>query len=306
MTTDVCTCSDLTCQSFFFLLWSRWVNSGMNCHFQWSSVFASLFHMFHWLRTCQILFFVLFTVEATTNRSSLNRTTELPVGFFCLYCGRSDHIQSHVSMVESKQSIDCSRPYQIYCSSREAIGCLKHVKIIDYHIDVIRDCLRFAELPFFTTVDVQCKSVHSETDLPTQEKTFCCNDRHFCNQTSSVFLPTTKSLFVCFQLFLLVIYQHRYGEASTTLFGLFLLLRWYPNKIYYRIIYIQRSYKTVKRTHTCNTSNTETIEFEEEVQLNNWRHREREKMLVNDFDWSPVKALSTIWFVSVEKYSTGE
>jgi hypothetical protein len=165
--------------------------------------------MFTWFRTCQILFFVLVTVQATTDQSSSNRTMELPVGFFCLYCGRSNHVQSYLSIVESKQTTDCSRPYQIYCSSREAIGCLKHVKIIDYHIDIIRDCLRFTELPFFSTIDVQCRSVFSETDLPTTEKTFCCNDRHFCNRTSFVFSLNTTCLLGCFHLFLLVIYQYR-------------------------------------------------------------------------------------------------
>jgi hypothetical protein len=157
--------------------------------------------MFNFLTKWYLLFVFIDTFQTTISLSS-NNTFNLSFGFFCIYCGRPDLTYSHMSLVESTKIIDCSQPYHIYCSSKEAIGCVKYVKIIDYHIDIIKDCLRFTDLS--SLFDIQCKSEYPITNLNIKEKTFCCNNTHFCNQTSSLFLLTKQHLFVLFHLFILL------------------------------------------------------------------------------------------------------
>ncbi|CAF2507082.1 unnamed protein product [Rotaria sp. Silwood2] len=108
-----------------------------------------------------------------------------------------------MSFIETKRFIDCSQPYHIYCSYKEAIGCVKHIKMIDYHIDIIKDCLRFTELSSLSIFDSQCNSQYTKTNVNIKEKIFCCNNTHFCNQTSSLYLLTKKWLRVLFSFFII-------------------------------------------------------------------------------------------------------
>ena len=147
--------------------------------------------MFIWIIPWQI-FFLLFPSVVTR---STNETEEFSLGFFCVYCGRFDQTYS---LSHSKSIIDCTQPYQIFCSSEEAIGCVKYLKIFDYHMEIIKDCLRLTDR-------LSCESEYSPSNLLTQEKAFCCNDRPFCNRS---FLPTKKWLIILLDLFILFYRKH--------------------------------------------------------------------------------------------------
>ncbi|UJR35901.1 hypothetical protein I4U23_028644 [Adineta vaga] len=149
--------------------------------------------MSNFLIKCHILFAVIDTLESTIPISFNNS-----FGFFCVYCGRFNPAYSHVLR------IDCSQPYHIFCSSREAIGCIKYIKIIDYRIDIIKDCLRFTELSSLSTHNLQCKSEYVKTNMNIKEKRFCCNNTHLCNQTSSIFTFTQEYFLIT--LYLLIHY----------------------------------------------------------------------------------------------------
>jgi hypothetical protein len=163
--------------------------------------------MFDSITKWQILFVIINTLQATIQTPS-NNTLHLSFGFFCIYCGRPDHTHSYMSLTETRKIIDCSEPYHIYCSYKEAIGCVKYIKIMDYHIDIIKDCLRLTDLPSLTTFDIQCQSEYAQRNVNIKDKTFCCNNTHFCNRTSSVFLLSKKCLLTFFHLFILLIYHY--------------------------------------------------------------------------------------------------
>ncbi|CAF3500444.1 unnamed protein product [Rotaria sp. Silwood1] len=163
--------------------------------------------MFNFIRQWSILF-VLIDILQCTIQIPTNNTLNLSFGFFCVFCGRIDQINSHMSFVESKRFIDCSQPYHIYCSYKEAIGCVKYIKMIDYHIDITKDCLRFAELSSLSIFDIQCRSEYSTTNVNIKEKIFCCNNTHFCNQTSSLYLLTKTWLQALFYFFIFLVYYY--------------------------------------------------------------------------------------------------
>lgn len=153
------------------------------------------------------ILFILLDIFPLTIQVSTNNTISLSFGFFCIYCGRTDHIHFHMSLIESKTLIDCSQPYHIYCSYKEAIGCVKYIKIIDYRIEIIKDCLRFTELSSLSIFDIQCKSEYSIINYHIKEKIFCCNNTHFCNDTISLFFLTKKWLLILIYHFILLIYS---------------------------------------------------------------------------------------------------
>ena len=146
--------------------------------------------MFNWLIPWQIVLLLCLSAVARSN----NETWHFSLGFFCVYCGQSDQSYSY-----SKAVIDCTQPYQIFCSSDEAIGCVKYLKIFDDHIEIIKDCLRLIELPNLNTT---CQSEYSSSNL----KTFCCNDTPFCNLSISL---TSIWLVILFE-FSIVLLQHDY------------------------------------------------------------------------------------------------
>lgn len=140
--------------------------------------------MFNWHIPWQSVFLLCFFVFARSN----NETWQFSLGFFCVYCGRSDQSYSHISSIHSNAIIDCKQPYQIFCSSNEAIGCVKSLKIFDDHMEIIKDCLRLIDL---STRNPTCPSEYSSTNL----QTFCCNDTPFCNLSISLFIQTSIWLF---------------------------------------------------------------------------------------------------------------
>lgn len=148
--------------------------------------------------------FLLIVILSSTILQSTNHSFQISLGFFCIYCGRPDYAYSHLLPIESRSIVDCSQPYYIFCSYREAIGCMKYIKIFDYHIHIVRDCLRFTELP---PDNLECHAEYPTRNfIPIREKRFCCNNTVFCNGTFSiVFRRQTRSLLLLVHLFLLLI-----------------------------------------------------------------------------------------------------
>lgn len=161
--------------------------------------------MFNWIIKWQIVFALIDAGQSTIQIPS-NLTLHFSVGFFCLYCGRPDQTHSHFSPIQPKQTIDCAQPYYIFCSATEAVGCVKHIKIIDYHMEMIKDCLRFTELP---NLDTQCRPEYPQSSVNINEKAFCCNDAPFCNHSLSSFLRRKKWFLTWFHSFILLI-EHYY------------------------------------------------------------------------------------------------
>lgn len=159
--------------------------------------------MFLRLRSNLIFLFILKNVQMNERE---NTTTYLPIGFYCLHC--HNFVDGKEPTPYASQTGDsCAQPFEIFCPSDEAIGCLKYVRLSGYRVEIYRDCFRFTLMRKLMINDLQCHSFLIPPTHPSTDRAFCCNNGDLCNESNSIFSFWNIKILLIIHFFLLILFN---------------------------------------------------------------------------------------------------